>query len=118
MGRHPQMSTNTRPPTPDELHKQFRIPREYIRGMAAWMNISESMMYMMYKDGRNPGRRLAIQLERRCSIPERFWTDYGDNYQLDTRNKILYSMWYNAINPNRTPSPDEPDLVNNQIPLD
>ena len=86
--------TEVNHPTPEELQARFHIPREYIRHLAAWMNISESMMYQMYRDRRNPGTRLKIQLERRCGIDPGFW---DADLTLDQRNKMLYSHWYKTI---------------------
>ena len=77
-------------PTPDNLHNKFILPREYIRVLSAWMNVSESLAYQICRQGRLPAKRTISQLEDRCGIPPHLW----DEEDLDTRIKNLYTYWY------------------------
>jgi hypothetical protein len=90
MTRTQQEYDALQPPTPDALAKRFTIPREYIRRIAAWMNVSESLLYSIYKIGRQPNPPLQQKLELRCGLPVSLWAEED----LDKRNRLLYTMWY------------------------
>jgi len=78
-------------PTPRELKEKFIIPRYYMRCIALWLQISESMVSQMTRSNKKPSQKLAKRLAEAHGIPERIWTD---NYSCDDRAEVLYQRWY------------------------
>jgi len=81
------------PPTPADIKARFIIPREYLRQMAAYMNVSESLLYQINRQGRRPTPRTAAQIEERTGIPAYVWLIPD----LDTLSEIIYTYWYSYI---------------------
>ena len=78
------------PPTPAHVKARFIIPREYLRQMAAYMNVSESLLYQINRQGRRPTPTTAAQIEERTGIPAYVWLIPD----LDTLSEIIYTYWY------------------------
>lgn len=83
---------NNQIPEPHELKGRFLIPREYIKLMAVWMGLSESMVYQLLRKGKPISKRTMLTLERRCGIPVDTWNSM--TIDLDILNEDLYTYWY------------------------
>lgn len=79
------------PIPPEELKKRFVIPREYIRQIAAWMDLSESMTYQILRQERKPSKRTAANIEQRTGLPSNLW----DTEDIDILCEMVYTYWYN-----------------------
>lgn len=82
------------PPTPEALQEQFHIPRTYLKHMAAWLSMSESMLFQIVRQGRKPAKPTIAKLQKEPGIPEHLW-----DFPVDIVAKKLYTLWYEQLTP-------------------
>ena len=78
-----------RVPLPKEIKSRFIIPREYIREIAEWLDLSESMTYQMLRLGRKPSNRTKQKLWDNNKILPATWL-----HDIDVLAETVYSIWY------------------------
>lgn len=89
-------------PSPKELQESFYIPRTQIKYMATWLELSESMVFQMLRQGRKPSAATAERLSDVYGISQDIWTE-----SVDTIAKTVYTIWYTQLTAFQKPSINE-----------